>query len=334
MRPQPLARSELKVLETQLSRAMGRCIDDFKLIGPGDRVMVCVSGGKDSYTLLRLLERFRRKAPFGFELLAVHLDQGQPGYDGTPLRAWLEAEGFPHRILREDTYSVVIEHVPEGKTYCSLCSRLRRGVLYNAAERLGCTKIALGHHRDDAIETLMLNLMYTGALASMPPKLISRDGRNVVIRPLLYAHESVIARYAELQRFPIMPCDLCGSQEQLKRKQVKRLLGELERIAPQVRESMLGAMGNIKAGHLLDKDLWRALDLQVAREGELEGTAAPVLGLELGAQPQLEEEEGAADSRVGREVRADNSERELEQRAANSSASGGRGALRRLPLVR
>jgi tRNA 2-thiocytidine biosynthesis protein TtcA len=183
---------------------------------------------------------------------------------------------------------------------------LRRGVLYNAAERLGCTKIALGHHRDDAIETLMLNLMYTGALASMPPKLISRDGRNVVIRPLLYAHESVIARYAELQRFPIMPCDLCGSQEQLKRKQVKRLLGELERIAPQVRESMLGAMGNIKAGHLLDKDLWRALDLEVAREGELERATAPVLafGLELESEPGPE------------------------------AGAGGRGALRRLPLVR
>ena len=256
------------MLETQLSRAMGRCIGDFALIEPGDRVMVCLSGGKDSYTLLTLLERFRKKAPFDFELLAVHLDQGQPGYDGTKLREWLQSEGYPHRILREDTYSVVVSHVPEGKTYCSMCSRLRRGVLYNAAEELGCTKIALGHHRDDAIETLMLNMMYAGALASMPPKLISRDQRNVVIRPLLYAHEKVIARFAELMRFPILPCDLCGSQEQLKRKQVKRLLNELEAIAPEVRESMLGAMGNVKAGHLLDKDLWRVLGLRVAEESE------------------------------------------------------------------
>jgi tRNA 2-thiocytidine biosynthesis protein TtcA len=271
----PLARTELSVLETQLSRAMGRCIAEFALIEPGDRVMVCMSGGKDSYTLLKLLERFRKKAPFEFELLAVHLDQGQPGYDGAPLRRWLEAEGFDHRILREDTYSTVISRVPEGKTYCSLCSRLRRGVLYNAAERLGCSKIALGHHRDDAIETLMLNLMYAGAMAAMPPKLRSRDGRNLVVRPLLYAHEPVIARYAELMRFPILPCDLCGSQEQLKRKQIKRLLTELERIAPEVRESMLAAIGNIKVAHLLDKDLWQALALPVAEEGELTAMREP-----------------------------------------------------------
>jgi tRNA 2-thiocytidine biosynthesis protein TtcA len=259
-----LPRSELKVLEGQLSRALGRCIADFELIEPGDRVMVCVSGGKDSYTLLTLLERFRRRAPFEFELLAVHLDQQQPGYDGAPLREFLEREGFPHRILREDTYSVVKEHVPEGKTYCSLCARLRRGVLYNAAEQLGCTKIALGHHRDDAIETLLLNLIYAGALAAMPPKLRSKDGRNTVIRPLLYAHESVIARFAELMRFSILPCDLCGSQSQLKRKQVKHLLGELEKLAPSARESMLAAMGNVKAAHLLDRGLWSALALEVA----------------------------------------------------------------------
>jgi tRNA 2-thiocytidine biosynthesis protein TtcA len=275
MQPQPLPRSELAVLESQLSRALGRCVADFELIEPGDRVMVCVSGGKDSYTLLTLLERFRRRAPFDFELLAVHLDQGQPGYDGRPLQDFLLAEGYPHRILREDTYSVVVSHVAEGKTYCSLCSRLRRGVLYSAAAELGCTKIALGHHRDDAIETLMLNFMYAGALASMPPKLRSRDGKNVVIRPLLYAHETVIARYAELMSFPIMPCDLCGSQEQLKRKQIKRLLGELERLAPQVRESMLAAMGNVKAAHLLDRDLWRALGVQTAVDPTLDQDAAP-----------------------------------------------------------
>ncbi len=272
--PQPLQRSELRVLESQLARALGRCIADFELIAPGDKVMVCVSGGKDSYSLLTLLERFRQRAPFPFELLAVHLDQGQPGYDGAPLREFLAAEGYPHRIVREDTYSVVVRHVPEGKTYCSLCSRLRRGVLYRVAGELGCTKIALGHHRDDAVETLLLNLTYTGALASMPPKLRSRDGKHVVIRPLLYAHEAVIARFAELMRFPILPCDLCGSQEQLKRKQVKRLLGELERIAPQARESMLAAMGNVKAAHLLDRSLQRALALDAPLDPEAEPAGA------------------------------------------------------------
>ena len=276
-----LEKSELRTIEGTLARALGRCVGEFELIAPGDRIMVCMSGGKDSYTMLCLLERFRRKAPFDFELLAVHLDQGQPNYDGEPLRRWLEEFGVPFEILREDTYSTVIKHVPEGKTYCSLCSRLRRGVLYNAAEQLGCSKIALGHHRDDAIETLLLNMIYTGAMASMPPKLHSRDGRNTVIRPLLFAHEPVIARFAELMRFPILPCDLCGSQEQLKRKQVKRLLGELERIAPQARESMLGAMGNVKAAHLLDARLWRALSLAGAEDGEestgVSGCAIPQL---------------------------------------------------------
>jgi tRNA 2-thiocytidine biosynthesis protein TtcA len=267
---QPRQKSEIGILDRQLSRALGRCIADFELIAPGDRVMVCLSGGKDSYTLITLLEQFRRRAPFPFELLAVHLDQGQPGYDGAPLARWLAEQGHAHRILREDTYSVVIDKLPAGKTYCSLCSRLRRGVLYSAAQELGCTKIALGHHRDDAIETLMLNMMYAGAMASMPAKLLSRDGRNVVIRPLLYAAESVIARYAELMRFPILPCNLCGSQENLKRKQVKALLGELEKLAPSVRESMIAAMGNLKPAHLLDRDLMRSLHVSAAREDELE----------------------------------------------------------------
>jgi tRNA 2-thiocytidine biosynthesis protein TtcA len=258
--PAPLLAS----LEAQLGRALGSCVTRFSLIEPGDRVMVCVSGGKDSYTLLTLLERLRRRAPFQFELLAVHLDQGQPGYDGARLRAWLERQSVPFRILREDTYSVVVSKVPEDKTYCSLCSRLRRGVLYNAAQALGCTKIALGHHRDDAVETLMLNLIYTGALASMPPKLVSKDRRNVVIRPLLFAREASIARYAELMAFPILPCDLCGSQPQLKRKQVKTLLSEFERIAPQARESMLAAMANVKAAHLFDADLTARLGLEGA----------------------------------------------------------------------
>jgi tRNA 2-thiocytidine biosynthesis protein TtcA len=305
------AASELTQLETQLGRALGRCIAEHNLIEHGDRVMVCMSGGKDSYTMLTLLERFQRRAPFPFELIAVHLDQAQPGYDGTKLREWLAAQAVPYRILREDTYSVVVSNVKEGKTYCSLCSRLRRGVLYNAACDLGCSKIALGHHRDDAIETLMLNLLYTGSLASMPPKLQSRDRRNIVIRPLLYAREPQIARYAELMRFPILPCDLCGSQEQLKRKQVKRVLAELEQVAPNARDSMLAAMGNVKAAHLLDMQLLSALGVSMPQAGEADPEIAP-------ARPAQSAPVGAEDGTVVQPARV--------------SGDGTHG--RRLPLVR
>lgn len=247
---------------------MGRCIADFDLIQDGDRIMVGMSGGKDSYSLLWMLERVRQRAPIDFTLLAVHLDQGHPGYDGSPLRDWLTEHKFDFKILREDTYSIVTERVPEGKTYCSLCSRLRRGVLYNAAQELGCTKIALGHHRDDAIETLMLNLMFTGSLKSMPPKLVSDDQRNIVIRPLLYAAEETLAAYAHELQFPILPCDLCGSQEQLMRKQVKQWLSDLEAKAPRAKDSMLAALTNVKPTHLLDRDLWAKLGLHAAAESE------------------------------------------------------------------
>ncbi len=238
--------------EKRLAHEMGRCIADFELIEAGDRVMVAVSGGKDSYTLLQLLERARQRAPVPFEIIAVHLDQGQPGYDGTALEAWLRRHGYTHHILREDTYQLVTKRIPEGKTYCSMCSRLRRGILYNAAERLGCTKIALGHHRDDAIETLMLNMMFNGTLSAMPAKLRSDDGRNVVIRPLLYSSESDIAAYAQAQDFPIIPCNLCGSQENLWRQEVKQLLNDIESRVPKVRQSMLAALKNVHASHLLD----------------------------------------------------------------------------------
>ncbi|HKP56242.1 MAG TPA: tRNA 2-thiocytidine(32) synthetase TtcA [Polyangiales bacterium] len=258
---------ELERLTRDLGRDLGRCVSDYALLQEGDRVMVCLSGGKDSYTLLSLLERLRRRSKVKFSLLAVHLDQGQPGYDGKPLADFLDAHGYEHRIIREDTYSVVKEHVPEGKTYCSLCSRLRRGVLYNVAQELGCSKIALGHHRDDAIETLFLNLMFTGSLRAMPPKLVSDDGRNVVIRPLMYVAEKDIARYAAAMAFPILPCNLCGSQEQLMRKQVKRMLAEIEASAPRARESMLAAMGNVRPSQLLDRKLWRALNLPVEATG-------------------------------------------------------------------
>ncbi len=241
----------LDPLQRRLAHEMGRCIADFELIEAGDRVMVAVSGGKDSYALLHLLERSRRRAPVPFEIIAVHLDQGHPGYDGTPLEAWLRTGGYEHRIIHKDTYQLVTTRTPEGKTHCSMCSRLRRGILYNLAQELGCTKIALGHHRDDAIETLMLNLMFNGALSAMPAKLASGDGRNTVIRPLLYCAERDLAAYAEHMSFPILPCNLCGSQENLWRQQVKEMLDDLEERAPRVRQSMLAALKNVHASHLL-----------------------------------------------------------------------------------
>ncbi len=230
---------------------MGRCIADFELIEAGDRVMVAVSGGKDSYALLHLLDRSRRRAPVPFEIVAVHLDQGHPGYDGRPLEHWLREHGYRHHIIHEDTYQLVIDRISEGQTYCSMCSRLRRGILYNLAEKLDCTKIALGHHRDDAIETLMLNLMFNGSLSAMPAKLSSDDGRNIVVRPLLYCAERDLAAYAEEMGFPILPCNLCGTQENLWRQQVKQMLDDLEQRAPKVRQSMLAALKNVHTSHLL-----------------------------------------------------------------------------------
>jgi tRNA 2-thiocytidine biosynthesis protein TtcA len=260
--------TDLPRIERRLSRAMSRAIRDFNMIADGDRIMVAVSGGKDSYTMHHMLASLARRAPVSFSLVAVNIDQGHPGYPGHVLTEYMRAMGHAFQMVREDTYSIVTEKLAPGSTYCSLCSRLRRGILYRLASELGCTKIALGHHRDDAIETLLLNLMFTGSMRAMPPKLISDDGRNVVIRPLAYAAEKTIARYAELMQFPILPCNLCGSQEQLMRKQVKRLLTELESSAPRVRESMLGAMTNIRPSQLLDRELWRALDLPVSREAD------------------------------------------------------------------
>ena len=246
---------EAATLQQRILRDAGRAVGDFNLLDDGDRVMVCVSGGKDSYALLETLRAMQRKAPVRYELVAVHLDQGQPGYDGAPLRRWLEVEGYTHHILREDTYSVVVDRVAEGSTYCSLCSRLRRGILYSAATRLGCTKIALGHHRDDAIETLLLNLFFSGRVAAMPARLTSDDGAHVVIRPLIYCAEETLAAYATARRFPILPCNLCGSQETAQRKQVKALIARLEGEHPGVKGSMLAALGNVRPTQLLDRAL-------------------------------------------------------------------------------
>ncbi len=257
-------------LERRLTRDMAQAVRDFSMIEEGDKVMVAISGGKDSYTMLHLLRRMQKTAPISFDLVAVNLDQGHPGYPVERLRGWLEQQGYDFRIVHEDTYSVVKEKVPEGKTYCSLCSRLRRGILYSLAQELGCTKIALGHHRDDVLATLMLNLVFAGQLKAMPPKLRSDDGRNIVIRPLVFAAESTIARYAELERFPILPCDLCGSQENLQRKQMQALLDELERKNAGTKQSMLAALRNVRGSHLLDADLWRKLGLPVVGDAPAE----------------------------------------------------------------
>ena len=246
---------DLEKLERPLLRAAGTAIKDFDLIVEGDRIMVAVSGGKDSFTLLHVLMRLQERAPIDFDLVAVNLDQGQPGFPAHVIEAHFKAVGVPYRMLSRDTYSVVKRLVPPGKTTCPVCSRLRRGVLYNAAVEMGCTKIALGHHRDDLIETLLLSALYSGALKSMPPRLRSLDGRNVVIRPLCYAAEEEIAAFAEAMRFPIVPCDLCGSQPNLRRKRVKRLLAELSAEHPSVKGNLLHALSRVLPSHLLDRTL-------------------------------------------------------------------------------
>ena len=250
------AEYEAGKLAKRLRRQVGEAIADFGMIEEGDKVMVCLSGGKDSHALLDILLGLQAKAPLGFELIAVNLDQKQPGFPVHVLPEYLEALGVPFRIIEQDTYSVVKRVIPEGKTMCSLCSRLRRGVLYRVAGELGCTKIALGHHRDDILATFFLNLFHGGQLKAMPAKLVSDDGKHVVIRPLAYVAEADLAAYAGVKRFPIIPCTLCGSQDNLQRKQIAEMLREWEHKSPGRVESMLRALTEVRPSHLLDRKLF------------------------------------------------------------------------------
>ena len=243
-------------VEKKLLHYTGKAIADYNMIQRGDRVMVCLSGGKDSFTLLTLLHTLKQRSNHKFELFSFTLDQSQPGWNDQHLRAWLEERKIPHVILTRDTYSIVKEKIPEGKTYCSLCSRLRRGIIYRYAEEHGFTKIALGHHRDDLIRTLMMSILYNGDIRSMPPKLLSDNKKHIVIRPLAYAQEKDIIQFAEEQQFPIIPCNLCGSQDNLARVRVKRLIEQLAKENPKVPSNMLHALQSVKPSQLMDQGLW------------------------------------------------------------------------------
>ena len=262
---------EVNKLSKRLHRLTGQAIIDFNMIEEGDRVMVCMSGGKDSYAMLDILLSLRERAPIDFEVIAVNLDQGHPGFPKETLPDYLRSRGVAFHIEDQDTYSIVKRVIPEGKTMCSLCSRLRRGVLYRVASELKATKIALGHHRDDILQTLFLNLFFGGKLKSMPPKLVSDDGRHVVIRPLAYCEERDLARWSDIQNFPIIPCDLCGSQENLQRQQVKQMLNDWERRFPGRIESMFQALGNVVPSHLLDPKLYPFKGLQPTQQPDPNG---------------------------------------------------------------
>jgi tRNA 2-thiocytidine biosynthesis protein TtcA len=271
--------SPFEVLEKKLTRAASRAITDFSMIEEGDRILVAVSGGKDSYTMLHLLRGLQRRAPVTFDLRVVNVDQGHPGYPADVLRDYMAREGYDFTMIEEDTYSIVTEKIPRGKTYCSLCSRLRRGILYRVAKELGCNKIALGHHRDDVLQTLLLNLVFAGQLGAMPARLVADSGSLIVVRPLVYCAEEDIRAFAELARFPILPCDLCGTQEHLQRKAMGRLLDDLERQHPGAKNVMSSALQNVRPTHLLDRRLWRSLGLNAAPDeeaGDADEQAVPI----------------------------------------------------------
>ncbi len=260
---------QFKRLEKRLGRKTGQAIADYHMIDDGDRIMVCLSGGKDSYTLLDLLLRLQRRAPVHFDLVAVNLDQKQPGFPEHVLPEYLESVDVEYRIVAEDTYSIVMDKLKPGKTMCSLCSRLRRGILYRTANEIGATKIALGHHMDDLVETLFLNMFYGSRLKTMPPKLVSDDRRNIVIRPLAYCREKDIARYARYRQYPIIPCNLCGSQTNLQRVKIKNMLSEWEKESPNRVVSIFKSMQRVTRSHMLDTDLYDFAAMSVASANDL-----------------------------------------------------------------
>ncbi|MEW6694421.1 MAG: tRNA 2-thiocytidine(32) synthetase TtcA [Pseudomonadota bacterium] len=265
---------ENRKLEKRLCRLVGQAIDDYRMIEDGDRVMVCLSGGKDSYSLLDILMRLQRRAPARFELIAVNLDQRQPGFPADVLPNYLRTLGIPFHIETQDTYSIVKKVIPEGKTMCSLCSRLRRGILYRVARELGATKIALGHHRDDILQTLLLNMFFGAKLKGMPPKLVSDNGEHVVIRPLAYVPEKDLIRWAQVRAFPIIPCNLCGSQQHLQRKQVGDLLREWDKRFPGRVDNMLKALQNVVPSHLMDRGLYDFAGVRASGRPQADGDLA------------------------------------------------------------
>ena len=267
------ARENVK-LEKRLLRLTGQAISDFNMIESGDKVMVCLSGGKDSFSLLEVLLLLRDRAPVRFDIVAVNLDQKQPGFPDDVLPRYLRARGIDFHIETQDTYSVVTRVIPEGKTFCSLCSRLRRGILYRVASELGATRIALGHHRDDIVATFFLNLFHDGRLKGMPPKLVSDDGRHVVIRPLAYVREADLARYAQVKRFPIIPCNLCGSQDNLQRQEVGKMLAEWDRRHPGRVQTIFASLSRVVPSHLMDASLYGFRDLAATGVAEAGGDTA------------------------------------------------------------
>jgi tRNA 2-thiocytidine biosynthesis protein TtcA len=268
------AAHEANKLSKKLHRQVAQAIADFNMIEPGDKVMVCVSGGKDSYALLDVLLGLRERSPFPFDLVAVNLDQKQPGFPDHVLPEYLRSRGVPFHIETQDTYSIVKRLVPEGKTMCSLCSRLRRGILYRVAGELGATKVALGHHRDDMVVTLLMNMFFGGRLKGMPPKLVSDDGKNIVIRPLAYVAEDDLERWAEHRQFPIIPCTLCGSQSNLQRVQVKQMIRDWEKQYPGRIDNMFHAMGAVTPSHLMDRNLYPFAGLQATGQADVAGDIA------------------------------------------------------------
>ncbi len=266
----------MSTTEKKLLHYVGKAIADFNMIETGDRVMVCLSGGKDSHTLLRLLHVLRSRTNRKFDLFAFTLDQSQPGWDDRALRAYLDEQGYAYEIETQDTYSVVKEKTPEGKTYCSMCSRLRRGNIYRYAKQHGFNKIALGHHRDDLIQSVLMSMLYSGMISTMPPKLLTDDKQHIVIRPMAYCQERDIIAYANERQFPIIPCNLCGSQENMTRKRVKALIQSLAQDNPKVPSNLLNALGNVKPSQLMDHDLWNFKGLAIEPNTEAGTNDDPV----------------------------------------------------------